>query len=189
MIRGAVILPLRCILPVVLLLATPWTAAERGGETEPASGSPTLVILVRHAEKSAGGPDPRLSPPGRERASELARALADVPVDALYASQYLRTRETLEPLAAALDRPIETAPIEGDVAAWARGFAERLLREHPGGTVVVAGHSNTVPVLLRALGAHDAPDLSEKDYDDLFWVWSDGVSARWVHLHFGARSD
>ena len=159
------------------------------GETQPASGAPTLLILVRHAEKTAGGPDPSLSADGQDRAMALAHVLADVEIDALYASQFQRTRLTLQPLSDRVEVAIETDEISGAVDSWAAAFAARLLEEHRGQTVVVAGHSNTVPVLARVLGASDVPDLRESDYDDLFWILHSGDHVEFVHQHYGAVSD
>ncbi len=159
------------------------------GETQPASGAPTLLILVRHAEKTAGGPDPSLSPEGQDRAGALAHVLADLEIDALYASQFQRTQLTLQPLSDRIKVAIETDEISGEVEAWAAAFAVRLLAEHRGQTVVVAGHSNTVPVLARLLGAMDVPDLEESDYDDLFMVYRSGDQVEFVHQHYGAVSD
>jgi len=172
------------------LLATPLTAIRAGGgETHPASGAPTLLILVRHAEKTVGGPDPNLSEEGRARAAELARVLADVKIDALYASQFQRTQLTLQPLADAIGVSVGVDPIEDEVEAWAMTFAKRILAEHRGQTVVVAGHSNTTPVLARALGAGGVPDLEETDYDDVFWIIRSGEHVSFAHLHYGAVSD
>src|ERR1044071_2972996 len=60
----------------------------------------TTVVLVRHAEKAA---DPREDPPllesGNTRAQELARILEPVGIKAIYTSQFLRTKQTAEPLA------------------------------------------------------------------------------------------
>lgn len=182
--------PLRLFLAAALLLATPLTAVRAGdGETQPASGAPTLLILVRHAEKTAGGPDPSLSPEGQARAAALAHVLADVHVDALYASQFQRTRLTLQPLSDRIRVAIETARISGEVDAWAATFAGLLLQEHRGETVVVAGHSNTVPVLARALGAANVPDLQESDYDDLFWIIRSEGHVEFVHQHYGVVSE
>jgi len=181
---------LRLFLATALLLATPLTAVRSGdGETQPASGAPTLLILVRHAEKTAGGPDPSLSPAGQDRAAALAHVLADLDIDALYTSQFQRTRLTLQPLSEQTGVAIETDEISGGVDAWAAAFATRLLDEHRGQTVVVAGHSNTVPLLARLLGAKDVPDLEESDYDDLFWVIHGGDGVEFLHLHYGAVSD
>ena len=182
--------PLRLFLAVALSLATPLTAVRSGdGETHSASGAPTLLILVRHAEKTAGGPDPSLSPEGQDRAAALAHVLADVEIDALYSSQFQRTRLTLQPLSDRIKVAIVTDQISDGVESWAAGFAKRLVAVHRGRTVVVAGHSNTVPVLARALGAADVPDLDESDYDDLFWIIRSGDHVEFVHQHYGAVSE
>ena len=60
----------------------------------------TTFIIVRHAEKADMRNDPDLSADGKARAEELRRALSDVPVDAIYATPYRRTRQTVSPLAA-----------------------------------------------------------------------------------------
>ena len=119
----------------------------------------------------------------------MAHVLADVQIDALYASQFQRTQLTLRPLAEGIKVTLEIDTISGEVDAWAAAFAERLLEEHRGQTVVVAGHSNTVPVLARALGAANVPDLGERDYDDLFLVIHGGNHVEFVHQHYGAVTD
>jgi len=153
-------------------------------------GDSTTVILVRHSEKEAGKEDPSLSAAGRERALELARVLADVDVSGLYSSQYRRAIQTLEPLAARSGLEVHLVPLErDDLAGQLKAMAEGLLRAHRGSTVVVSGHSNTVPGLIRALGVTDPPALDDDEYDDLFVVSveTDG-SARLLHLHYGALS-
>src|SRR6266576_4605291 len=61
----------------------------------------TTVILVRHAEKNIepNNPDPDLSPAGEARAQELARMFSNAGVNAIYATEYKRTQETVKPLA------------------------------------------------------------------------------------------
>src|ERR1041385_8153598 len=60
----------------------------------------TTVILVRHAEKKIepSNPDPDLAPLGVERAQEIARMFADSGVNAIYATQFKRTQQTVKPL-------------------------------------------------------------------------------------------
>lgn len=150
----------------------------------------TTVIVVRHAEKQLEREDPPLSVIGRQRAAELARALHDLQISGLYASQYRRAIETLEPLAETIGIEVRRVPLEStDLSGQLRAMAERILKDHRGSTVVVSGHSNTVPELVRALGVADPPALEESDYDDLFVVSvaADG-SARLLHLHYGAVS-
>src|SRR5438132_12240842 len=60
----------------------------------------TTVILVRHAEKviDPNNNDPDLSLAGQARAQELARMFGDAGVNAIYATQYKRTQQTVKPL-------------------------------------------------------------------------------------------
>src|SRR5215467_6237775 len=60
----------------------------------------TTIILVRHAEKiiDPNNNDPDLSPAGQARAQEIVRMFSDAGINALYATQYKRTQETIKPL-------------------------------------------------------------------------------------------
>jgi phosphohistidine phosphatase SixA len=171
-----------------------WTSLALGLSAVRAAGDPSgppastprssIVILVRHAEKSPDPEhpeDPPLSEAGRLRARRLAAALSDSGVTHLFSSQYRRTSETLRPLAEAAKRPIRVFPAEdmaGQVAA---------LKELPAGSVaVVAGHSNTVPGMACALAgrvpgldcsAPGGPKLDEGCYDLMFVVPILGGSA------------
>jgi broad specificity phosphatase PhoE len=106
------------------------------------------VILVRHAEKDpAGGEDPGLCERGRERAEELARLLTHSKATHLFASNYKRTQATLAPLARTLGvEPRIISAQDNDKlidACW---------QTPSGSTIVVCGHSNTIPKLAMALG-------------------------------------
>src|SRR2546423_13112480 len=61
----------------------------------------TTVILIRHAEKviDPNNSDVDLSPAGQARAQELARMFGDGGINAIYATQYKRTQESVRPLA------------------------------------------------------------------------------------------
>ena len=58
----------------------------------------TTVILIRHAEKviDPNNPDPDLSPAGQARAQELVRMFGDAGINAIYATQYKRTQQTVK---------------------------------------------------------------------------------------------
>lgn len=137
-----------------------------------ADPAPTVVLVTRHAERAGqGGEDPGLSEAGAERARQLATAAGGSGVSVILTTQYLRTRETAAPLAAATGAPIVGRPV---TAANARAYAADLAREirtaHAGRTVAVVGHSNTVPAIVAALTGGPAPALGEGDYGDLFVV-------------------
>lgn len=123
----------------------------------------TVVFIVRHAEKEAGR-DPGLTAVGTKRAETLATMLAKERLTAAYSSQFKRTRDTIAPAAKA-------AGIQPTVvgARDVRRLA-KLIRESAGGRIVVAGHSNTVPMLIRALGVKREIRITEKDYGNLFVV-------------------
>lgn len=143
----------------------------------------TTVVLVRHAEKVDDSRDPRLSEAGEERAHELARVLADIPLDAVLSTPFIRTRETARPVANRIGVPITETPVS---ATYASDLAARIRADYAGRTVLVVGHSNTTPDVMRALGVPDVRAIADHEYDDLFIVTLlPGGSARAVHLHYG----
>ena len=125
------------------------------------------VVVVRHAEKDDDDKlDPSLAGAGEVRAQALATSLAGAGLDRAIATQYRRTRQTAEPAAAAAGIAVEVREINGDNAA---GYADDLasdLRAMPAGsTVLVVGHSNTVPGLVEALSGQAADAMPETEYD------------------------
>lgn len=143
---------------------------------------PTTVILVRHAEKAEDGRDPPLSAVGQARAERLVHVLSELDLEAIYATEYRRTAETVAPVAARFGLPVRTAEAR-DVS----GLAARLRSEHRGQVVLVAGHSNTVPELIAAILGRDVlVEITEEEYDDLFVVRlePDG-RASYLRLNYG----
>jgi len=121
------------------------------------------VFVVRHAEKEAEGDDPPLSAAGRARAERLAMILADVRLAACLATEYRRTRETVEPAARTAGVAVESIAAR-DLPA----LLVRLESLPEGSAALVAGHSNTVPALLAALGAPEAITIGEGSFGELF---------------------
>ena len=150
----------------------------------------TAVFLVRHAEKATGVEDPSLTSEGRVRAQALAHVLADAGIETIYSTEFSRTRETAEAVSKATGLEVRIFPVgDRSVDAFIEDMATDILDRQTGRTVLVVGHSNTVPALMRALGATKATDLTEKDYDDLFLVeLEDSGSVRLLQLHYGALS-
>ena len=132
----------------------------------------TTVILVRHAEKAPGAPemndDPPLAVEGEARAKKLAGLLAKSGITAIYTTPFARTRNTAAPLAAALNlTPVEmkTGP------TYAADVAAKIRAEHAGGTVLVVGHSNSTPNVMKALGIANPPKIDDAtEFDNLFIV-------------------
>lgn len=121
------------------------------------------VLVVRHGEKISDT-DERLTEAGRARAERLAKMLKDAGVTAIYSTDTERTRGTVQPLAAALGLKIAIYD-KGDTA-----FLERVHAGEPEGVVLIAGHSNTIPDLLKALGCPVDFKIAPDEYDNLFVV-------------------
>ena len=124
------------------------------------------VILVRHAEKNIepNNPDPDLSPAGQARAQELARMFSNTGVNAIYATEYKRTQETVKPLADRLGLPVSL------VAAKETSELLKQILTNRGQTIFVSGHNNTVPELATALGGEKLPLIPESEFDNMFIV-------------------
>ncbi len=129
-------------------VAAAFTVAAARLGAAPVGAAPTTVIMVRHVEKNPHPPggDAGLSTAGIVRARELARAVSDAGIAAVYATQYARTRLSAEPVAAAIGDSVR-----GYDANRNDLLAERIRKEHEGRTVLVVGHGDTLPELYAAL--------------------------------------
>ena len=135
---------------------------RKGDATHP-SARVVRVVLVRHAEKETEKSleDPPLTPAGQQRAAALVEAIGEV--QAILCTDTLRTRQTATPVAEASGVTIEL--MEPMDAAKVRTMAQKLGE----GTLLVVGHSNTLPVLIEALSGAEV-ELGDDDYGDLFIV-------------------
>ena len=134
--------------------------------TAPVDG--TVFVIVRHAEKAANDQkDPTLSEAGNARALRVAERLSAAQVSSVYATGYRRTQQTAAPTALAHRLEVRTY----DAAMPAKDFATRLRAAHANGTILVVGHSNTVPAIAAALCSCDVAPLREDEYD------------RWIRIH------
>ncbi len=130
------------------------------------------VILIRHAEKDTSlqvkammTSNPPLSKEGEARAVRLVDALKSYNTDMIYATDFLRTKQTVTPLALQLQKDIEVYD-----ANKMDAFAEKLVAQK-GKTIVVAGHSNTTPALVNLLIKEKKyPSLNDNVYNKIFVV-------------------
>jgi len=146
----------------------------------------TTVILVRHAEKNIepNNPNPNLSPEGQARAQELVRVLGNTGVTAIYATQFVRTQQTVQPLASRLS--LTVTQIDSSNTAE---LVRQITTSHRGGTVLIAGHNNTVPAIVTALGGGNFPVIPENEFDNMFVVTVYRFArAKVVKIKYGAAS-
>lgn len=127
----------------------------------------TTIILVRHAEKNVepNNTDPDLSPAGQARAQEIVRMFGDAGITAIYATQYKRTQQTVKPLADKLGIPVTQVNSKNSA-----DVISQIRSQHSGGVVLVAGHNNTVPEIIHALGGPQMPIIPETEFDNLYIV-------------------
>ncbi|MES2862954.1 MAG: phosphoglycerate mutase family protein [Bacteroidota bacterium] len=124
----------------------------------------TKIILVRHAEKADDGTkNPPLSSEGIVRAEKLNTLLADVKIDSLYATPYKRTEQTLGVVSK--NRNIKITNYNPSDKL----FSENLLK-NKGKTMIVAGHSNTIPALVNTLiKSNKYEQLAETEFSKI-WI-------------------
>jgi len=167
--------PLTLFLALLTLLLM--VSAARGEEHRPA----TVILVVRHAEKEkAPAEDPPLTAAGRDRAEALSRLALSADIAAIYATPTRRTRQTVGPLAK--KRGLETQPYEAKDYA---GLAADIVGRFEGRTVLVCGHSNTLPGIVAALGGGTV-EVRDEEFDHLFVVVVPAAGpARTIHLRYG----
>jgi broad specificity phosphatase PhoE len=135
------------------------------------SQSTTTVVVVRYAETAGGAVgNPGLSSAGQQRALELARVLGDIDVDAgldaVIATQYRRSQETVELVSRNADLPVKLWDAEDHV-----GLAEHLVREHKGEIVLVASTREGIPALIAELhGSQSMPEIADDEHDNIYFV-------------------
>jgi broad specificity phosphatase PhoE len=144
----------------IALLLLLLSAALAGCRALPDPAEGATFVLVRHAEKAADHPqDPGLAPAGQRRARRLASALGRHPVVAVYATPLRRAQATALPIARA--HGLAVTPYD---TANPADFAGRLRAMHDAGTVVVVGHSNTVPAIAQGLCDCAIGPIAETEY-------------------------
>jgi broad specificity phosphatase PhoE len=148
--------PLAALL--LFMVAACATTAE-----EPAAPS---WYVMRHLQK-ADGQDPALSAEGHANARRLIGFFAKDPPGAIYVSTTKRALETAGPLASEHGLTVKEYDPRDTPGLVARAKAEP-------GTVLIVGHSNTVPEIVAQLGGARPADLAETDFGDIFRVRRDG---------------
>jgi broad specificity phosphatase PhoE len=127
-----------------------------------------LIFLVRHAERADAGATPQTDPPlsstGQARAQKLAAMLADAGITSIVTTEFVRTQQTAEPLATKLRVTPETVARENptDVVA-------SLKISHGNEIVLVVGHAETLPAILKAYGKADVT-IGDSEYDSFFII-------------------
>lgn len=124
------------------------------------------VYLVRHSEKNLASDnqsDPPLTPCGQRRSESLSDFFGAINLDAIYSTNYLRTKSTALPTATSKGLEVE----EYD-AGNLKDFSNSLLESRQ--DVLVVGHSNTTGVLAGLLAGEEIGEFDLDIYNRVYQV-------------------
>jgi broad specificity phosphatase PhoE len=156
------------------------------------SRCPITVILLRHAERaSTPANDPPLTPAGEARARDLAGAVGTARVSAIFTTQFRRSVQTAQPLADQLSlTPVVLTVDPANVEAYVQELVTRIRLLPTQSTVLVVSHTNTIPLIVTALGGPTIPPVLESEFDKLFVIEAPKRSgkARVVQARYGLPS-
>ena len=125
-----------------------------------------IIYLVRHAEKDLSSGefgDPDLTDCGTQRSELLRDFLRDVKLDAIYSTDYVRTKNTALPTALSKELKIQKYG-ERDLEE----FSKKLIDAKQDALVV--GHSNTTGVLAGLLTDTEIGAFDLDIYDRIYQV-------------------
>lgn len=162
----------------------------------------TVALVVRHAERSPTEKCSQatvkmrdnwsliLAPDGKSaRAQTLAHVGEDAGIAAIYASEFCRTQHTLQPVAMQLGLSVTVVDqFEADgTTVNVDNLISQVWAHNSGQVVLIAGHTNTVPVIIQKLSGVTIDPIGETEFDNLYVV----IIPRWwgktkvVRLKYG----
>lgn len=124
------------------------------------------IYLVRHSEKSltSDNPlDPSLTPCGEQRSESISSFLSAVDLDAIYSTNYNRTKNTALPTATS--KGLEIVEYDDENL---KDFSNFLLESKQDALVV--GHSNTTGVLAGLLASVELGEFDLNIYNRIYQV-------------------
>lgn len=126
-----------------------------------ALADPAMIYLVRHGEKETVGKDPALTAEGLQRARNIAAMLGKAGIGHVFATPTVRARQTAQPLAERSGLQVELYDPRSPQALVAKikGLSAPVL---------VVGHSNTLPELVRLFGGQAGAEIADNEFDRVY---------------------
>lgn len=137
------------------------------------------IYLVRHAEKEVTSDTPKnpsLTECGKQRAKSLSTFFENVDLDAVYSTDYIRTKSTAKPTA--MKKKMKTKLYN---PRKLNDFAKLLLERKEDALIV--GHSNTTGVLAGLLINQKITAFDESIYNRIYQVVIHKKTGRLHILH------
>ncbi|MGB6150804.1 MAG: phosphoglycerate mutase family protein [Pricia sp.] len=169
------------IIVQLLILSTSCKDDPKNEENFYDNGLTSTFYFIRHAEKDRSDPenvDPELNQKGLGRAMHWAEILSDVPLDAVYTTDFERTAMTAAPTSVKNDITVQFYEAETiDMA--------QFQADNRGKKVLVVGHSDSTPRLVNEIVGEDRyTALDDSDNGSLFIVQVVNGNVTSQRLHF-----
>ncbi len=126
------------------------------------------IVLVRHVEKdtsaTADKTDPELSQTGRDRALLMVKAVGKYKPDAIYSTNFKRSRDSVKPLAEKRKKEVQLYDPSNQQKLVDEVMASKFKK------FVVVGHSNTTPALANLFTKKEVfKQIPDTEYS-VIWV-------------------
>ena len=157
---------------IIVLLLFFWIQVTLGQNTI------TQYYFIRHAEKADSSKNPDLSEKGVERAQEWKALFSEINFDAVYSTNFNRTLQTIQPIVAGNNQLLKIYnPKMIDV--------ELFKKETQGKTILIVGHSNTVPNMVnQIIKENKYVDIAENQFGNLYIItlFENQTQSQLLHL-------
>src|SRR5688572_28156687 len=137
------------------------------------------TYIVRHAEKLDDTPYSVLSPAGHQRAAELSEMLKKKDIDMIFATPFIRTQETAQPLATDINLP---------VAIYRHNAIDSIvsvLNQYKDKNILLVGHSGPIPGIIEKFTNQKIPKIEEVQYDNFYEIKIKGNQKTLSIKHYG----
>ena len=138
----------------------------------------TQYYFIRHAEKADSSKNPDLSEKGLERAQQWKTLFSKINFDGVYSTDFNRTLQTIQPIVADNNRLLKIYnPKMMDV--------EVFKKETHGKTILIVGHSNTIPNMVnQIIKENKYTDIEENQFGNLYIVtlFENQILSQLLHL-------
>lgn len=151
---------------LTVLLSLPTFSQENTEALENSIGT-TTYYFIRHAEKDRSdttNKNPNLIQKGMFRAAKWTYVLEHVKFDAVYSTDYNRTKQTAQPTA-------EKNGLEIIIYDARELYSEEFIKNTKGKTVLIVGHSNTTPMFVNTvIGKEKYEPINDSNNANLYIV-------------------
>jgi len=159
------------ILSFTILFALPTVAQDTIKEIIKHPTETTTYYFIRHAEKDrsdSNNKNPNLIQQGILRAAKWSLVFDNVKFDAVYSTDYNRTKQTAQPTA-------EKNNVEITIYNPRELNSNEFIKNTKGKTVLVVGHSNTTPDFVNTIiGTKKYKHIEDNNNANLYVVTISG---------------